>query len=174
MKILSLDASISSTGYSVVDKTTKDVIECGKITTKPKNLDSQRFLQICNKCEEIIIKHNIYEVVIEGQYVHKNKKTALKLASLLGALIVKFRKLGCEIYKIQPSQVRSLLLHGDSSKEEMANFIINFYPDNPLVKALGVFNDRNCKAKNSDIYDAISIALAYLTGLDNDENFQQM
>lgn len=175
MYILALDASISSTGYCVMNYDKREVAECGKITTKPKDIMSDRFNIICSKCEELIEKYDIKMLAIEGQYVHKNKSTALKLASLLGALMFTFTRKKIEIYKIQPSQVRRILLHGDATKEEMAKFVQDYYSENPIVNTLGELNDRNCKAKNSDIYDAITIALSFIKGvLDDNEVFQRI
>ena len=48
-----------------------------------------------------------------------------------------------------------------ATKEEVAEYVRLFYINNSMVQALGEFNDRQCKDKNSDIYDAISIGLAY-------------
>lgn len=172
--LLSLDASISSTGYCVMNENTKEVIACWKINTTTKDTDAKRLFKICTKCEELVKEYEIDKVVIEGQYVHKNKNTALKLASLMGALMVTFTKLNCKMYKMQPSKIRQLLLFGDADKEEIAKYVQILYKDNKNVNTLGEFNDRQCKAKNSDIYDAISIALAYLKGLEVGENIQQI
>lgn len=174
MYILALDASLSSTGFCVMNYDNREVVECGKITTKPKDIISDRLNIICSKCNELIEKYNIKMLAIEGQYVHKNKSTALKLASLLGAIMITFSIKNIEIYKIQPSQVRRILLHGDATKEEMAKLVQDYYSENSIVNTLGELNDRNCKAKNSDIYDAITIALSFIKGVLDNEVFQRI
>lgn len=174
MNILSLDASISSTGYCIMDEATKEIIACDKITTKPKDSDAKRFFKICNKCEEIIKEYNVKKVVLEGQFVYKNKNTAMKLSGLMGALMVTFERLECDMYKIQPTKIRQLLLHGDATKEEVAKYIQILYKNNPIINSLGDLNDRQCKDKNSDIYDSIGIALGYLKGLENGEDFPKI
>ena len=52
---------------------------------------------------------------------------------------------------------------GDASKEEIANYIRFIYKKNQDLQALGEFCDKNNKSKNSDIFDAIAVALSGAT-----------
>lgn len=165
--VLALDASISSTGFAVVDYD-NTLLDCGKITTKKNKKvdndidDDNRIVIIANAISELFKKYNMKEVSMENQFVRNNIKTAMQLSRLRGALMMICKLNGATLYYPTPSQIRSdLMNNGSATKEEVAEYVRLFYINNSMVQALGEFNDRQCKDKNSDIYDAISIGLAY-------------
>lgn len=160
--ILALDASISSTGYAVINVNTT-LVEFDKITTKPKDAEDDRIFKIANKVKELIQSYNVTTVVMEAQFLGRNVKTAMQLSRLRGAIIFVCKLLNVELIHLTPCEIRKFLFdNGSASKEEVADFIKDYYLSDENVQALGEFNDRQCKAKNSDIYDAISIALAFI------------
>lgn len=165
--VLALDASISSTGFAIVDFD-NTLLEFGKITTKKsKNIDNDmdndnRIVIIANAISELFKKYTITEVSMENQFVRNNIKTAMQLSRLRGALMMVCKLNGAVLSYPTPSQIRNnLMSNGSATKEEVAEYVRAFYLNDSRVQALGEFNDRQCKDKNSDIYDAISIALAH-------------
>lgn len=164
MKILALDASFTSTGYAVLNSK-MDVIECGKVTPKEKLPDSKRISEICEKCEELIVKYSISKVVIEEQYVKRNMNTALKLSRLFGAIMYLTNIMDVELIPIEASKIRKILLgDGKADKEEIAEYVLYTYKNSDIVKAIGPYSDKKNKKKTSDIYDAISIGMSYIVG----------
>lgn len=161
--ILSLDASLSSTGYCVMKNNNEDILTLGKIVTKKgKQTEEERVYTIVSTIEGIVKEYGVTKVAIENQFLHKNPKTTMQLSRLRGALVYMLMANNCIIEHIQPSSVRKLMMdNGSASKEEVASFIQEKYKEENKVIELGEFCDRNCKAKNSDIYDAIAIALAF-------------
>lgn len=159
--VLALDASISSTGYAILDDS-NILIEFDKITTKPKEEEGDRIFKITIKIKNMIEHHKIDTVILEDQFLGRNVKTAMQLSRLRGAIMFVCKLCNANLIFLMPSEVRKFLMNnGSASKEEVADFVKHFYTSNKDVQALGDFNDRQCKAKNSDIYDAISIGLAY-------------
>lgn len=160
--ILGIDASLTSTGYCVMQEDGEKLLEIGKITPHPKKLtEEQRIFEIANTIDNLIQKYNIDKVAIEAQFLHKNPKTSMQLSRLRGALGYVTTLHNCSIENLPPSTVRKLIMeNGSAAKEEVAEFIKERYKTDTNVIDLGDFCDRNCKAKNSDIYDAIAIALA--------------
>jgi crossover junction endodeoxyribonuclease RuvC len=74
----------------------------------------------------------------------------------MGAVIYVCMELEVPFNLLSPTQARKILTgDGKMKKEQMANYIRENYID------LGEFIDRNCKAKNSDKYDALVISLAW-------------
>lgn len=160
--ILSLDASLSSTGYCVMKKESDTIIDMGKITTKPKQEEQDRIFYTCSIVRELVVRYGITDVVIEAQFLQRNPKTTMQLSRLRGALDFVLMDLGCKIEHLGPSTVRKLMMNnGNAGKEEVAEYIQDKYREDEKVINLGEFCDRNCKAKNSDIFDAIAIALAF-------------
>jgi crossover junction endodeoxyribonuclease RuvC len=166
--VLGLDASISSTGWAIVDSD-NNLIDFGKLTTKKdkninENLDNdRRIFYIASSIGDLLRKHNITDIWMENQYLGKNAKTALQLSRLRGALMMVCKLNSLDIEYPTPSEIRMHLMgNGSASKEEVADYIrFVVYPDDERVQAMGELNDRPNKNKNSDMYDAIATALAH-------------
>lgn len=161
--ILGLDASLSCTGYCVLDSRSENILTLGKVTTKSdKQTEEERIFTIVSTIEKVVKEYGVTRVAIEDQFLYKNPKTTMKLSRLRGALVYMLMANHCIIEHLAPSSVRKLMMDdGSADKEEVAAFIQNKYKDDKKVIELGEFCDRNCKAKNSDIFDAIGIAEAY-------------
>ena len=157
MIILSLDLSLSSTGWSMITDE-EYIIACDKICTdSKKNTEFERIQIVANEIKELIEEHSIDIVVAEDQFFSKNPKTGLTLSKLMGAVIYVCMELEVSFNLLSPTQARKILTgDGKLKKEQMANYIRENYID------LGEFIDRNCKAKNSDLYDALVINFAWL------------
>jgi Holliday junction resolvasome RuvABC endonuclease subunit len=174
--ILTLDLSMSSTGWCVGNLVKFNIIDYGKLTTQKKDFENEddRIIYICNYIEDIIKKYNIELVIIEDQYTARNSKTILLLRKALGAVMKTIKNNGCDIRYLYPTTVRKYLnikqrwikrIDKDGKetkekikigKEEVAIHIQRNYID------IGEFSDKVNKKKTSDIYDAIALYIAYL------------
>lgn len=158
---ISLDPSLSSTGYCVMNRKNK-IIKLGKIVPHKKKTEEEKISLICTEVDEIIKEFHIKEVFVEDQFLHKNAQTLMKLSRLRGAIIFVAMANNCKIESMSPAGIRCMLMgNGAAKKEEVAEYIKKIYKDESQVRDLGEFCDRTCKAKNSDIFDAIAIALAF-------------
>ncbi|MDI7818078.1 crossover junction endodeoxyribonuclease RuvC [Clostridioides difficile] len=156
--VLALDVSMSSTGWTVINRN-KKVLEYGKITTKKDKFKSEdeRMCYICNTIQELIITYNIQIVLVEDQFTSRNSKTILSLRKLLGAIMRTVKLNNIEIEYMYPVSIRKYLMNnGKAKKEEVATYIRENIVD------IGEYIDKTCKAKSSDIYDAIALGIAYL------------
>jgi crossover junction endodeoxyribonuclease RuvC len=161
--ILSVDASLSSTGWAVIEKGSKDVIDLGRICTKSTTPEDDRIQYIIDTLLEIRDKYSIREAVLEDGYLGKNAKTAMQLSKLRGGIIFVLRTYDTSVVYMQPSIIRQIFVgKGNASKEEVAEAITNMYSNNIHVQALWPFSDKNNKSKNSDMYDAVSIGVSHL------------
>lgn len=160
-RIFSIDASLRSTGWAVVDET--GIIATGKVTTtktEQENVD-ETIVKITRDLIAIANDYHADYIGLEDGFVGKSGKTSLQLAGLRQSIITGFYFSNHPVISLHPSRVRSLVMKkGNAGKEQVAEFIMNRYGHQPSVAALGAFNDRPCKAKNSDMYDAIAIGLA--------------
>ncbi|MCC0662483.1 crossover junction endodeoxyribonuclease RuvC [Clostridioides sp. ZZV15-6597] len=156
--VLALDVSMSATGWAIINSN-KEVLEYGKIVTKKENFDTEdeRMCHICNAIQEIITSHNIQIVLVEDQFTSRNSKTILSLRKLLGAIMRTVKLNNIEIEYMYPVSIRKYLMNsGKAKKEEVAVYVRENIID------IGEYIDRTCKAKTSDIYDAIALGIAYL------------
>lgn len=162
--ILGLDPSLASTGYCIMNEK-QEIVTLGKIVTKVNKktpTEEDRIFVICDTLDKLVKEHEITSIAIEDQFLHKNPKTTMKLSRLRGALVYMLKVNNCSVEHFPPSTVRKIIMEdGAADKEEVARFIQDKYKQFNSVLELGEFCDRNCKAKNSDIYDAIAVATAF-------------
>ncbi|EOY7170407.1 crossover junction endodeoxyribonuclease RuvC [Clostridioides difficile] len=163
--VLALDVSMSSTGWAVINRN-KEILKYGKIVTKKDKFDTEdeRMCHICNTIQELIITYNIQIVLVEDQFTSRNSKTILSLRKLLGSIMRTVKLNNIEIEYMYPVSIRKYLMNsGKAKKEEVAAYVRENIID------IGEYIDRTCKAKTSDIYDAIALGIAYLNKLNTNK-----
>lgn len=161
--ILSIDPSLSSTGYSIINSETKEIILTSRYTTKSNISENERIKNIVIELDNVFyINNNIKEIAIEDGFSNtKNLKVGLQLAKLRGAIISHFMVNNISVHTQEPKETRKNLgLSGNAKKEEVANKILEMYPD--LINKIGPYSDKNNKQKTSDMYDSICIGIAHL------------
>ena len=182
MSIISVDLSIQSSSFAVYDgnKTklyvytnkTKKSFRIDTPTIKltviphPKDLpedDFQRYMVLAdglfyymyqNLCDDTKVYLEGYSYASKGLVFNISEFCALFKRQLYPHYIPTI---------VPPSEWKKAIVgKGNATKEEVADYIRYIaYPHDSRVVELGEFNDRQCKAKNSDMYDAISIGLAH-------------
>ena len=102
-------------------------------------------------------------MILEDGFSGTNLKTGLQLATLRGAIIATFRLENLQVDHLKPTQIRQMLeCGGKASKEEVAKVVTDTYQGNPVFDKIGPYSDKQNKNKTSDIYDAISIGMAFI------------
>lgn len=167
--VLAIDPALSTTGYAVINLNTLEIAYINKFTTSPKNSDDFRINEIVAKLFCIASQYPIKHVVLEDGFLGRNPGTALQLATLRGAIIGVFNFNKYIVHHMLPSQIRKMLgCGGNAKKEQVAEEIIKMYPNNKKLEIIGPYSDKQNKNKTSDIYDAISIGVAFAKYLKED------
>ena len=160
--ILAIDPALSTTGYAVIDMNTLELIYINKYTTSPKYSDDFRVNDIVAKLFHIASQYPIKHIILEDGYLGNNAKTALQLATLRGAIIGVFSFNRYIVHHMLPTQIRKAFgLSGKAKKDEVAQAVTAMYPNNKKLNIIGPYSDKQNKDKTSDIYDAISIGIAF-------------
>ena len=160
--ILAIDPALSTTGYAVINNSTLELVYINKFTTSPKNPDDFRINEIVAKLFYIASQYPIKYIILEDGYLGSNARTCIQLATLRGAIIGVFNFNKYIVYHMLPSEIRKALgVGGNAKKEEVAQAIISMYPNNKKLEIIGPYSDKQNKNKTSDIYDAISIGVAF-------------
>lgn len=159
--ILAVDPSLTSTGFCVLNEN-KEIIAIDRITSSTKDgTENQRIHNILHTLDIMVNIYGIKEIAIEDGFTGPNKKGSLGLAKLRGAIVGYFGMKGCLVDESEPKSTRvNMGLKGNASKEEVAEYILNLYPE--LIDIIGPYSDKNNKKKTSDMYDSVCIGLAYL------------
>lgn len=160
--LLSLDASISSTGYAIFDE--DKLIKYGKIVTNKKNFENEdlRLNHICDKIEQLIIKYEIDELVCEDQFASVNSKTILILRKLIGGIMRTANRFDINIHYYFPNEWRKILGINKGTSNDKKKKCYDYLIKNNIIDF--EFIPKN-KDKNDDICDAIGIGLAYLKNI---------
>ena len=160
--VLAIDPALSTTGYAVISINTLEIIYANKIITSPKNLDDFRINEILVKLFAIAAQYPIKYIVLEDGFLGSNPRTCIQLATLRGAIIGTFNFCKYYVYHMLPTEIRKALgCGGNAKKEDVAKVIIDMYPNNKKLDIIGPYSDKQNKDKTSDIYDAISIGVAF-------------
>ena len=157
--LLSLDASISSTGYAIFDE--GKLVTYGKIVTEKKKFKTEdlRINHICDEIKELLLNYKIDEVVCENQFVSVNKSTILILRKLIGAIVRTINEFNIEMIYYSPAQWRSLLKINSGKSIDKKEKAYRFLVNNNIIDFK--FIPKGVK-KNDDIIDAICIGIAYI------------
>lgn len=160
--ILSIDPSLSSTGYSIINADTREVLFSSRYITKPNIPENERIKNIVLKLYEVSLDEDIKEVAMEDGFISSaNIKSGMQLAKLRGSIITYFNINSVPVYTQEPSETRKNLgLKGNAKKEEVANKILELYPE--LINTIGSYSDKANKNKTSDMYDSVCIGIAHL------------
>lgn len=160
--VLAIDPALSTTGYAVINTNTLELIHIGKITTSPKDSEYMRINEVVQSLFNIACQYPIKHIILEDGYLGTNAKTAIQLATLRGAIIGVFNFNNYTVHHMLPSQIRKVLgCGGNAKKEQVAEAIAKLYSNNEKLNNIGPYSDKQNKNKTSDIYDAISIGVAF-------------
>lgn len=162
--ILSIDPALSTTGYSIIDFDTENLIYVNKFVTSRKHTDDFRINEIITKLFTTAAMYPITDIILEDGFSGPNQKTALQLATLRGAIIGVFQFNRYPVFHMQPSAIRKAMgCGGNAKKEQIAQAIIDIYgADNEIIRKIGPYSDKQNKDKTSDMYDSIGIGLGYI------------
>jgi crossover junction endodeoxyribonuclease RuvC len=161
--VFSIDPSLSSTGYAVIEKTSRRILLCNRYTTKNDTDENTRIKNIVQRLSNIILYdgYDISEIAMEDGFVGASVKTGLSLCKLRGGIITYFMMNNIPVYTQLPSETRKNLgLKGNAKKEEVADEILRLYPE--LINTIGPYSDKSNKQKTSDMYDSVCIGISHL------------
>lgn len=168
-RVIGIDASLSSTGVCIMDRNTKNILYAFKICPFKDLPNIEKIHLIANKISSIAYLADVDFAIIEDQHFGSNASVYHNLSMLSGAIQCKLMDVGIMTLSKQPCEIRRLLgidSGGSADKEEVYKYVVNLYKHNHIIEKLGKFNDKNGFEKNSDIFDAISMAIALINFLD--------
>lgn len=171
MKIMSLDASLSSTGYAVYDTNLADYIVVDRIRTSIKKATpttAKRIEFIVTELSHIMFWNAVDIVLIEDIYIGMQQASSvIPLAMLRGAIQETVYGLDYDnLYVSESSKIKKEVVgKGNASKEDVYNTIKDKYSYSSVVKeALGdELISKNGPDKNEDKSDAVALIDAYLS-----------
>lgn len=160
--VLAIDPALSTTGYAVISINGEKIIYANKFCTQPKYSDDDRIDAIVSMLFSVASQYKVSAIALEDGFLGKNAKTAMQLSQLRGAIIEIFKFHKYSVSHMLPTEIRHELgIGGNASKEQVAQYITNIYKYSDKFTLIGPYSDKQGKNKTSDIYDSISIGVAY-------------
>lgn len=150
MIILGIDPGIGRMGYAIinVNRGQAHVIECGCITTNPKEKEPARLLEIKNDLKSVIKKHKPEILCIESLFFAANAKTAMSVGQARGVALVTAAENNLDIIELTPLQVKIAITgYGRADKTQIQKMLLT------LLKLKKI-------PKPDDAADALAIAWA--------------
>jgi len=151
MRVLAIDPGFGRCGVAVLEKENgKEKLlfsEC--IETSPKIPFPARLSEIVAECELVMKKERPESVALEKLYFETNRKTAMQVAEVRGALIALAAQHNMQVSEYTPMQVKAALGYGKADKKQVAKML------HMLVKI-------EKSIKYDDEYDAIAVGVTHL------------
>jgi len=161
--VLAIDPALSTTGYAVIDFDTEELVYLNKFVTTNKIPQDERMNRIINQLFQVAKKYSVKNIILEDGFLGVNARTALQLATVRGGVIGVFNFNKYAITHMLPSEIRKHFGCGGNAKKELvAEKVCELYTDNEKLKIVGPYSNKQNKNKTSDIYDAISIGVAFI------------
>ena len=129
MRILGLDPGTATVGYGVIDDVDGRVavVSYGAITTRPKDGDAARRLQIIfEKLNDLIVEFRPDAAAVEKLFFGKNITTAIKVGQARGVLLLCLANADVPIAEYSPPKIKEAVTgYGNASKEQIQYMVQN-------------------------------------------------
>jgi crossover junction endodeoxyribonuclease RuvC len=151
MKILAIDPGYGRCGIAVLEKNAgkERLIHSECVETSPQTDFPLRLAEVVAACARVLRMQKPDSVAIEKLYFEKNKKTAMQVAEVRGAIIALAAQEGVSVKEYTPMQVKAALGYGKADKKQVAKML------HMLVKI-------DKPIKHDDEYDAIAVGVTHL------------
>lgn len=125
--ILGIDPGTQITGWGVLIKEGNrfSAVSWSAIRTKPSDPMPERLYQIYEEICNTIEKYAPESVAVEGQFVHKNAQSALKIGMARAASLMAAARFNLPVSEYQPRRVKQAVTgRGGSDKEQVQKMIM--------------------------------------------------
>ncbi len=154
MRVLGIDPALRTTGYGVVEQTSKCVrlIEAGIVAPRADASLEERLRELHAGIGSVIAQTQPELIVIEELYTtYKNPSTAVLMGHARGVLCLASAQAGIAVHTLAHSRVKRALTGSGSARKEQVGAMV--------ARLLGL----RAAPKPHDVSDALALALAYLS-----------
>jgi len=152
MLTLGIDPGTATTGFGLVRQIDDQLgyVQCGIITTTPKETSQDRLAIIYRRLKALIEKHRPAVVAVERLYFGENSKTAMAVGQARGIILLAAAESGIPVAEYTPLEVKLALTgYGKAEKKQIQQMVrvLLKLPDIP---------------KPDDAADALAVAICHL------------
>ena len=127
MIVLGVDPGAATTGYGVVAREGGGAVslrECGVIRTQSTSPLPQRLREIYDGLGDVLARHTIDAMAVEGVFYGKNVRTTVILGHARGAVLLAATLRDLPVYEYSPAEVKNAVVGTGSATKEQIQFMV--------------------------------------------------
>jgi crossover junction endodeoxyribonuclease RuvC len=125
--VLGVDPGTGTTGYGVVSRAgggAVSLLECGVIRTDAALALADRLRTIYEGVNEVLDRHEIAAVAVEGLFYAKNARTSLVLGHARGAILLAATLRDLPVAEYSPAEVKSAVCGTGRATKEQVQYMV--------------------------------------------------
>lgn len=145
MIVLGVDPGAGTTGYGVVARSggAVSLLECGVVRTDPSTKLPQRLKEIYQGISEVLARHAVDVVAVEGVFYGKNARTTVILGHARGAILLAATMRDLPVAEYSPAEIKNAIVGTGRATKEQVQFMVQRllrlkHPPQPSDAADGV------------------------------------
>lgn len=126
MIVLGVDPGAGTTGYGVVTRSGAAIslLECGVVRTEPTMPLAQRLRIIYEGITEVLNRHKVDAVAVEGLFYGKNVRTTVILGHARGAILLAATMRDLPVSEYSPAEIKSAVAGTGRATKEQVQFMV--------------------------------------------------
>lgn len=126
MIVLGVDPGTAVTGYGVVARSGGAVtlLECGVVRTEASMPLPQRLRVLYEGVGEVLNRHNVDAVAVEGVFYAKNVRTSIVLGHARGAILLAATMRDLPVSEYSPAEIKSAVAGTGRATKEQVQFMV--------------------------------------------------
>lgn len=126
MIVLGVDPGAGTTGYGVIARSggAVSLLECGVVRTEPTMPLPQRLREIYEGISEVLTRHKVDEVAVEGVFYAKNVRTTVILGHARGAILLAATMRDLPVSEYSPAEIKSAVAGTGRATKEQVQFMV--------------------------------------------------
>lgn len=127
MIVLGVDPGAGTTGYGVVARTgggAVSLLECGVIRTQPQHPLAVRLREIHDGLADVIVRHAVDVVAVEGVFYAKNARTTVVLGHARAAALLAAALRDVRVVEYAPAEVKNAVCGTGRATKEQVQYMV--------------------------------------------------
>jgi crossover junction endodeoxyribonuclease RuvC len=125
--VLGVDPGAATTGYGVVARAgggAVSLVECGVVRTDARTPLPDRLRQIYDGIGEVLSRHRVDAMAVEGVFYAKNARTSIVLGDARGAVLLAATLRELPVFEYAPAEVKNAVTGTGRATKEQVQFMV--------------------------------------------------